>query len=449
MRATSINIPQDYLQKPAYSYTGPLVGFIVGELNLFFLLFPFPSFFVTFGKWINFTGLTNSITSVMVLVSLAYLVVTVRKFRISWAMASTMFILCAYLILSYTWVDGPMKDDARAYIMRTVLTSLQCLAIVKVFFEKGEEHVFDVLKRIAIIICILSTLSIAIFPAESSWDVDDTGRKQAFFSSPNNLGQFLSFAFLIINFYKRTEFKWYIVVLLNAMIVYQVMGCDSKTSLTGGLLCFALFHLRFLIRPFLIFVVCAGMYLPYWTKAFAPGEAEKIEFAERDMTFTGRSDVWHIMINDQTDYGKKLLGFGGGGYWGEKDYHPKSRMTELDWEPHQGHNGYLDIQLMGGAIGLILLIVFLYHYFTNIFKVLNNENIFMLFMSVIFCINNITESSFFRTKHFFYVLLLLIFWYTNLKAVSLQRKAKEEDDEAAEEQLETATDNSGYKLKTI
>lgn len=430
MQARSIQLEQEVV-KPSYTYTGALPGFILGEVNLFFLLFPFADFFITFGKWINLTSVTNMCNTLLAGASLGYLFMAAKKFRINWARATTCIALSALLLFSLFWVHPAMFADAKSSTIRTVLTVIQTMVIVKIFFEKGDEYVFDVLKRFAIIIGIMTCLSIALFPTESSWTIDDTGRKQAFFSSPNNFGQFLSFFFLMLNFYKRSSLGWGALIFLNAIIVYQVIGCDSKTSLTGGLLCFVLYHMRFLIRPFLIFVICAGLYLPYWTQQFAPGEAEKMEFAERDMTFTGRSDVWHIMLGDLEEQKREMTGFGSGGYWGEKDYHPKAHMHELDWEPHQGHNGYLDMKMSVGLIGVIIFIMFLYQYFTNIFRVLNNKNIVMLFMSVIFCINNITETSFFRGKHFFFVLLMLIFWYVNFKS---QRDP--DDDEEVEEEIE-------------
>jgi hypothetical protein len=442
MQAVSIEISQDIL-KPSYTYTGKGLGFLLGEFNLFFLLFPFADFFITFGKWINLTSVTNATGTGLGFLSLGYLFFAAKKIRLNWNLAFSLFLYATVIAISFYWVDPAMKDDAKNHTIRTILTIFQTLVIVKIFFEKGDEYVFDVLKRMAIIIGVLSCFSIMLFPAESSWTIDDTGRKQSFFSSPNNLGQFLSFAFLIINFYKRSHLSLWIVLLLNGMIIYQAIECDSKTSLTGGLVCVALYHLRFLIRPFLLFVIGAGLYLPFYTQQFEKGEAEKIEFAKRDMTFTGRSDVWDIMIRDQRDNNKNLLGFGSGGYWGEKDYHPKARMHELEWEPHQGHNGYLDTRMATGIVGIMLFMLFLYQYFTNIFRVMNNRNIVMLFVSIIFCINNITETSFFRGKHFFFVLLMLFFWYTVFK-----QSIGTNDEEDEEEEIE-GTEENVYQLKNV
>lgn len=436
MYAPSFQLDQEY--KPSYAYTGKLIGFVLGELNLFFLMFPFAEFFVTFGKWINLTSVTNAIGQVLALLSLAYLFFAAKTFTFKWSRTIAMFMFVLLIMLSFTWTDPWMKAETKNIILRTVLTVAQTLVIVKIFFEKGNEYVLDVLKRYAIIIGIMSGLSIALFPAESSWTVDDTGRKQAFFSSPNNLGQFLSFFFLILNFYKRKSLSTPVWLLLNGLIVYQAIECDSKTSMTGGIICFILFNFRFLIRPFLIFVVCAGLYLPYYTQTFEKGEAEKIEFAKRDMTFTGRSDVWHVMLLDLREQKRQLLGFGTGGYWGEKNYNPRASIHELDWTPNSGHNGYLDTKVTLGWVGVICLLFFLAQYFTNIFRVLSNKNIVMLFVSIVFCINNITETSYFRGKHFFFVLLMCFFWYTCFKSreATLKDREEGEDGETEEEAVE-------------
>jgi hypothetical protein len=438
MYAPSISFEQEL--KPSYTYTGKVMGFLLGEMNLFFLLFPFADFFVTFGKWINLTSVTNALGQVFALLSLAYLFFAGKTLTLKWSRCVMMMTMMLLIMVSLTWVDPVMKEESRTTIIRTILTIFQTLAIVKIFWEKGDEYVLDVLKRFAIIIGVMSALSIALFPAESSWTIDDSGRKQSFFSSPNNLGQFLSFFFLILNFYKRKSIKWPLWLLLNGLIIYQAMECDSKTSMVGGIICFVLYNFRFLIRPFLIFVVAAGLYLPYYTQTFEKGEAEKMEFAERDMTFTGRSDVWHVMLMDLRTYDRQWLGFGTGAYWGEKKYNPKASLHELEWTPNSGHNGYLDTKVTLGWIGVICLLLFLLQYFTNIFRVLSNKNIVMLFISIVFCINNITETSYFRGKHFFFVLLMLFFWYTVFK--------EKADDE--EEEIEEAEEPStGYQPQHV
>jgi len=394
-------------------YTNKAISILLGEVQLFVLIFPFADFFVTFGKWINLTSLTNFLTTALAGASIIYLILR-RRLDITLSNSILLFGFIAYLLISFYWVHPLMLSDAKSFTLRTLLAIIQTLVIVQVFAERSEDEMLDVLKRFAIIITILSFLSIVLFPSESSWTIDDSGRKQSFYSSPNNLGQFLAFAFLIINFYKRKEMHIGWLLLLDLIILYQVNQCDSKTSLTGVIVCFACYHFRFLLKPLFYLVIAIGISLPIYTNVTQQSKyVQKIDFANRDLSFTGRSDVWDIMINDIDKTHKELFGFGSGGYWGEKITHPKAGIDELDWEPHQGHNGYLDIRLMGGFIGFVIFILFLLHFIGMLFRKASYDNVILIFTTLIILINNITESSLFRGKHFYFILFMLIYWFIN------------------------------------
>jgi hypothetical protein len=209
-------------------YTDKAISILLGEVQLFVMIFPFGDFFVTFGKWINLTPLTNLTNTALAGVSIAYLILR-KRLDITFNNSTFFFSFLAYLLISLYWVHPLMLNDANIFTVRTLLTIIQALVIVQVLSERGNDELLDVLKRFSIIITVLSFLSIVFFPSESSWTVDDSGRKQSFYSSPNNLGQFLAFAFLIINFYKRRQIHIGLLLLLDIVILYQVNECDSKT----------------------------------------------------------------------------------------------------------------------------------------------------------------------------------------------------------------------------
>lgn len=404
------------LSRPAISkpYTDKVISFILGEFQLFLLLFPFAEFFVTFGKWINLTVITNFLSTTLAGVSVLYLILR-RRLDIDLKPSFLMFVFLFYLLISFYWVHPVMLDDARNFFIHTMLVIVQAIVIVQILSEKAPDEILNALKRFAIIVTILGLLSVIIFPSESSWTVDDSGRKQAFFSSPNNFGQFLAFAFLIINFYKRKELKLWKVLLLDVMIYFEITQCDSKTSLIGILVCFGCYHLRFLLKPLFYIVIAIGITLPIYTKMTNQSQnVQKVAFANRDLSFTGRSDVWDILMKDLKSTGHEMFGFGMGGYWGEKIYHPKSTMSELDWEPHQGHNGYLDIRVMAGLFGFILFLAFLLYYIRQLFKKTPHENVVIIFITLVILINNITESTLFRDRHFYFVVFMLLYWYVFL-----------------------------------
>lgn len=406
-----------------HPYTNKILSILLGEVQLFLLIFPFADFFVTFGKWINLTSLFNFLNTALAGCSLIYLFLR-KRVNIDLRNSVLLFSLIGYMLISVYWVHPLMQADAKTAIVRTLLTIIQTIVIVQIFGERSEDELLDVLKRFAIIITILSFLSIVIFPSESSWTIDDTGRKQAFYSSPNNLGQFLAFAFLMINFHKTRELKVIWLIVLNLILFYEVFQCDSKTSMTGALICVACYWFRNLLKPLFFVAILIGVFLPIYTNVTQSSKnVQKIDFANRDLTFTGRSDVWDMLITDVQRTEREAWGFGFGGYWGEKTNHPKATIDQLDWEPHQSHNGYLDLRISLGLVGFFIFLIFLIHYIYVLFKRTSYANVVVIFITLVILINNMTESSLFRQKHFYFVLFMLLYWFVSYKPQKDFRKS--------------------------
>jgi hypothetical protein len=405
------NLSQDYV-KPAKPYTDKYLAFLLGEVQLFLMLFPFTDFFVTFGRWFNAMPIINLLSSLLLGLSVFYLL-HVKKIGIKTNEHYLLFAFCAFMVVSLYWVDPYMKGDAKSYVIRTILTVIQTLAIVQVFSERGDQLLHS-LKRFAIIVTVMSFLFINLFPDDSNWFLKSPERHQSFFSSPNNLGQFLAFAFIIINFYRWKENGIKALVLLNLLLVFIAYKCDSMTSQIGVFICIAAYHFRFLLKILYPLVIAAGIGLTLFTHYRQNNNAEQVEFANRDMTFTGRSDVWDILINDMERNHKTIWGVGAGGYWGVEKTFPNNTIELLDWEPRQGHNGWLDIRVMLGWVGLGVLVIFLLHFLYGLYQKKRVETI-LFFIPLIILINNMTESTLFRAKHFYFVLFMLIYWYAAFK----------------------------------
>ena len=68
----------------------------------------------------------------------------------------------------------------------------------------------------------------------------------------------------------------------------------------------------------------------------------------REMTFTGRTEVWRELLALRTD---PLIGTGFMSLWDD----PAHRERLPKWVAFSAHNGYLEVYLAGGAIGVLLL----------------------------------------------------------------------------------------------
>ncbi len=390
-------------------YTDKALAIILGEIQLFVLMFPFSDLIAALPQLSALKPLISLLTMALLGLSVIYLL---HNKYLNLRLDDHYFLLTFLLLffVSAIWVHPAMAADANNYTMRTLFTMIQSLVIVQVLNETPRKFL-RVLQRIAVIMTVLTAGFIFLFPSESNWVLKDPERHQSFFASPNNLGQFLAFALITINFYNGNKIKLPFIILLNLLLVYSAYKCNSMTSQIGAYLCIAAYFFKFILQPMYYVMIFMGIGIPLYTHFIQGTNVEKIEYVDRDLTFTGRSDVWDIQFNDLKRSRNDLLGFGAGGYWGEVKYHPVATIEQLDWEPHQGHNGYLDIRLMLGIVGLVLLVLFLLNFIQKMFNKSDLLEPVILFIPFIIIINNFTESSLFRARHFYFLLFMLMYWY--------------------------------------
>lgn len=147
--------------------------------------------------------------------------------------------------------------------------------------------------------------------------------------------------------------RWKIPALL-LMGVYLLYMCDSQTSLMCLTLASAiLFTSR--IPIFRKRIGAMGLYALIGAVAFVSldnvFELKKMvveDMMGRDMTFTGRTDVWEALFAVQTD---PLIGTGFCSFW-DNDFY-QSKLPE--WVAFSAHNGYIEMYLDGGMIGVAVL----------------------------------------------------------------------------------------------
>jgi len=142
--------------------------------------------------------------------------------------------------------------------------------------------------------------------------------------------------------------------------------------------------------------------------------AEIAAFLNRDLTLTGRFPLWQTLW--PIAWKQSLLGYGFGAFWLDS-----GRMIELDialmrqrfWWALHAHNGYLDIWLEVGLIGLvltcILLIVALWRSLIMIQKKQAGSYLYFVCLFIIFLLlYNLSEATLLESslaKAIFWILL--------------------------------------------
>jgi hypothetical protein len=156
--------------------------------------------------------------------------------------------------------------------------------------------------------------------------------------------------------------------------------------------------------------VLGFMYLASWVWQAAMEEsllAASVEASGRDMTLSGRTDLWNDLMAIAAD--SPIFGVGYGSFWIGNTHNLWDRHF---WRPTQGHNGYIDVYLELGIMGLFLLGGVVASSYKRIMKLFidNFEMAAIRFVwLIVILIHNFTESSFLRgTVDMWFIFLLAV-----------------------------------------
>jgi exopolysaccharide production protein ExoQ len=328
------------------------------------------------------------------------------------------FIYIVYLGLSALWSEFPVvsfkrwiKEIGNIIIILIVLTDHKPLEAMKTIF-----------KRCAYVLVPLSIIFNKYFP-ELGRTYSIGGGDPMYVgvtTHKNSLGILclvcgvILFWNLRVMYSNRKEYidkkEVYINVLILLMISYLLYMANSMTSLVGTILgVFLIVSLGLpsikknikMIKYIFIFLVIIFVIMSLSFNVFDIATST----LGRDSTLTGRTEFWEELIKVDTN---PLIGTGYESFWlGERI---KKFWDIYWWHPNQAHNGYLEIYLNLGFIGLILLMGLFYFVYRDINKKLllfydyDYQILRLTFLAIILIIN-ITEAYF---KGFIWLTFLLI-----------------------------------------
>lgn len=199
--------------------------------------------------------------------------------------------------------------------------------------------------------------------------------------------------------------------LMLALGVWLLFTCDSKTSLlclaiglflywgTGRLLAMRNPKKKLLGMAF-AFVVLMGLDSTFQIKETI------VQAMGRDLTFTGRTDIWDQVLAQPVN---RFVGAGFMMFWdGEFG---RMAVDEMGVRISTAHNGYVEILLDGGFIGLALLALMLLERGNSVAnRMVSGEQWarFALIYWVLALFHNLSESTFFRFSILWFFLILSI-----------------------------------------
>jgi O-antigen ligase len=334
-----------------------------------------------------------------------------------------LIVLFLYMLTSAAWSDVP------AVSFKRWVKSIEDLVMVLVILTEADplEAECTVLRRALFVTIPLSIVFIKYFRnLGTMWD--DFGNEMWIGATThkNVLGEVAMTAGIVFLLeavrHWRSRWSWvYLTYVLMALWILngspRANFLRSNTSVIGLALGTSLMIVLYFFRSnaayvgrFLLAGVFAASLLFLGFQLFQSSEggsvmAAGIEATGRDLTLSGRTNLWNDLLNIAREH--PFVGVGFGSFWIGNTHHLWEKHL---WMPTQGHNGYIDVYLELGAIGLLLLGGVIIAAFRGISRLLTENflhGMLHLIWFTIIVFHNMTESSYLRGSVDLWFLFLL------------------------------------------
>jgi exopolysaccharide production protein ExoQ len=364
-----------------------------------------------------------------VLLSLAIVILLRRK--VNWAdiLKNNLWLIVFFLyaLTSLLWSDFPFVSFKRWIKAAGPLL----MALVIATEQHPLESLERVMRRTAYVLIPFSLVLLKYYPllgrVYGRWDGQEMWTGVT--THKNSLGQLCAVSVFILFWGSLRRWNagerhktWLqpitdvLVVLIAAYLLRGPEGSYSATSVViltiGSSIAFFFFRVKsfarivatnlktFAIAAVLMYYLLAQSLMGLVTSA-----------VNRDETLTGRTDIWLVLREVAAT--SPIVGQGYGGFWG---LHPEITAKTAVGE---GHNGYLDIYVELGAVGIALLAVFLLAYCGKVrqrFDTAFAYSVLAVCLLSMTLLYNLSESAFLTNGYLWTTLILMAIVFSSIPA---------------------------------
>jgi exopolysaccharide production protein ExoQ len=352
------------------------------------------------------------------------IIATLRHVKWGKLLAANVPLLLFYLYfaVSISWSEDPMgstkrlfKDFGMLFVISLILSEKNPLEAVRAVYV-----------RCACVLFPLSAVCIKWFPnIARQFAINGEIMYTGVTTQKNTLGEIvLVFGLFLVWDCLETwpaKRQWSRLpwdrLLLLLMGFWLLNMCQSKTALFCLLMGAALMLRKgwFASKTFsriALLVALSVPYLLFFSQRFSSVVAPVVEALGRNMTFTGRTDIWQHITSTTVN---PLIGAGYWNFWGG------TGGLKVNEEMHSiipnAHDGYVDLYLDGGVIGLILLFFMLVAYGRRLMRNLRGDRFQRLRFATLIAaiIYNVSESNWARLSTIWFTTLLVFVDFPYLK----------------------------------
>ena len=266
------------------------------------------------------------------------------------------WLISLWAVISFLWSDYPNLAFRRA--VAVLLGSLYGLVL---YFRFNFKEIIKILFYVFVIIIILSFFFILFKPEWGVMGPPHAGAWRGVFTHKNGFARILLFA-LMVFLYEWNGAKGLsrlLIALLMGLTIFMIIKATSMTVflvimilVVSSLVIKLARHLQHDWPILLIFITGAiifSLFFLYLESDFL------LMLIGKDTTLTGRIPMWGLII--EIGLQRPILGFGYRTFWLGFNGPSAPVWKAFSWHPQHAHNGYIDIFVQLGLVGLILKIL--------------------------------------------------------------------------------------------
>ncbi len=320
------------------------------------------------------------------------------------------------IIMSIAWSQFPMITTRR--IVGIFGTTLFGYYLSSRFSLESNLKIFA---RACFIMAILSLATAVVYPKFGIMTGEHQGRLRGVFLHKNTLGGIMCLysicAFSLAMLTKQNKYLLHIVLATVLIILAQSAG---SLVVVVSLMVFG-YLLRIIRIPlqglFSILAILLAIFIMSYFYIYNNYDVV-LQVLGRDATLTGRTLLWAELAKwvDKSP----LLGYGFGGFWTGDIGISSIVIKKIGWAAPHAHNGFLNLTLELGYVGLALfLICYLSNFYSYLLNCMVNQQLIyswgILFFSLLL-IYNMDECTILRANQIYWVLFIYtISFYRKLK----------------------------------
>lgn len=351
-----------------------------------------------------------------------------------------LLLLVAFTVISVLWsVDEFVLDSARGMIRTTMFG-----AYLATRYSSREQ--MRLLCWVFSIAIALSLVAGALLPSYGAHVVNGVLSWRGVFAHKQELGRLMSLAapLFLINALEKRDRWLSLAGLVGAFILLRLS--HSATGLLTFIFALSLLPFYIIVKQnkYRLLPLAVGLLISFIAVIVVTLNIQTIvvDYLGKDMEFNGRTPIWNLVVKKGLE--KPFFGYGYHGFWSSDagdyvlartwlgDYDEPGKIVDSGKKKAGGiaHNGFLDLFVQLGFVGLILFTLNLIMLSARVFLLLFTTRSIEYFWIIIFIginlVTNISDSlTILESNNIFWIVYVAVAMTTALELSRLRRKQKQ------------------------